>query len=323
MSDFKLTTPVALIIFNRPETTEKVFAAIRRAKPQRLLVVADGPRSSRAGEKAKCDAARSIIDRVDWDCEVFKNYSAVNLGCKKRVSSGLDWVFQTVEEAIILEDDCLPHPSFFRYCQELLEKYRYDQRIMLVSGDNYQFSRNETEFSYYFSRFNHIWGWASWRRAWEKYDVHMTSWPIARENNLLEDVLGKKTYVKYWSDIFDKVYNGAIDTWDYQWTFACWLNRGLSILPSINLISNIGFGSDSTHNSGVNQFSYMSVDEMIFPLRHPPLIIRDIEADDYSQKKLFSYSFIQKLAFIVPRPVKKQIKILLLKIRKLYLKRQR
>lgn len=161
MPEFQLTTPVAFIIFNRPDTTEKVFAEIAKAKPPKLLVIGDGPRVSRQGEAEKVAAARSIIQCVDWDCEVQTNFSDVNLGCKRRVSSGIDWVFEQVEEAIILEDDCLPDPTFFRFCEELLARYRHDQRIGMISGDNFQFGSRRNDDSYYFSKYVHIWGWAT------------------------------------------------------------------------------------------------------------------------------------------------------------------
>lgn len=161
MYDFQLKTPVAFLIFNRPDTTRRVFAEIAKARPPKLLVVADGPRADHPDDVEKCAAVRAIIDGIDWDCKVLTNYSDINLGCKRRVSSGLDWVFDTVEEAIILEDDCLPHPAFFRFCEEMLNKYRDDKRIAMISGDNFQFGRKRTEYSYYFSRYPHIWGWAS------------------------------------------------------------------------------------------------------------------------------------------------------------------
>jgi hypothetical protein len=165
MIQWHVNTPIAFFIFNRPDTTARVFEAIRQAQPSKLLVVADGPRSTRPGEAEKCAATRAIIDQVDWECEVLTNYSDVNLGCRHRVSSGLDWVFEQVEEAIILEDDCLPHPTFFRFCEELLEWYRHDHRIVAISGDNFQNGHQSGEFSYYFSRYVHIWGWATWRRG--------------------------------------------------------------------------------------------------------------------------------------------------------------
>jgi hypothetical protein len=283
-----LNTPVAFIIFNRPDRTERVFAEIARARPAKLLVVADGPRPDRPGEREACLAARSVIDRIDWPCEVLTNFAESNLGCKRRVSSGIDWVFDQVEEAIIFEDDCLPHPSFFRFCEELLEKYRDDERIMAISGDNFQQRSGSTPYSYSFSRYLHIWGWASWRRAWQHYDVEMKLWPSIRDGVWLQDLLGYKTVAEYWQRTFDEVVAGQISTWDYQWLFACWTQNALSIAPNVNLVSNIGFGSDSTHTTRFDAaVAGLSTAEMSFPLRHPPYVIRDREADDFESQHLF------------------------------------
>lgn len=278
-----LSTPVAFIIFNRPETTAQVFKEIRRARPTKLLVVADGPRSDRPGEAERCTAARAIIESVDWPCKVLKNYSNVNLGCKGRVSSGLDWVFNAVEEAIILEDDCLPHPSFFPFCEELLDKYRVDERIMMISGDNFQFGRSRSPYDYYFSRYVHIWGWASWRRAWRNYDVSMSRWPDIRDSDLLRDIFIRKRLALFWQMVFEKAYQGEVDTWDYQWAFACLINSGLAILPSTNLISNIGFGGDATHAIST-RFASMATCSMKFPLAHPPYVIRNAQADAFTDE---------------------------------------
>lgn len=290
MSDFQLTTPVAFIIFNRPDTTARVFEAIRQAEPPLLLVVADGPRPDHPGDVEKCAAARSVVDQVDWACEVLTNFAETNMGCKHRVSSGLDWVFDTVEEAIVLEDDCLPHPTFFRFCDELLEKYQDDERIMAVSGDNFQFGRRRTEYSYYFSRYNHCWGWATWRRAWRYYDRDMQLWPEIRDAGWLEDVLSDPSSVRYWTRIFQSVYEGHIDTWAYQWTFACWVQSGLTILPNVNLVSNIGFGADASHTKGDSRFANMAVRPMSFPLRHPAFVLRDAQADEFTERNHFGIS---------------------------------
>lgn len=278
-----LKTPVVFLIFNRPDTTEKVFEAIREAKPSQLLVVADGPREDRPGEEEKCAATRAIIDRVDWDCEVLKNYSEINLGCRKRVSSGLDWVFKTVESAIILEDDCLPHPSFFRFCDELLEKYRDDERVMVVAGNNFQVDEPRTEYSYYFSRYNHCWGWASWRRAWQYYDDEMKLWPEVRDGGWLEDMLSETGAVKFWTEILQSCYEKKKNSWAYIWTFTCWVQNGLTILPQVNLISNIGFGGEATHTTHKkSKFANMPIEAVNFPLNHPPFMIRDAKADTFT-----------------------------------------
>lgn len=281
-----MRTPVALFIFNRPEATARVFAEVARARPPRLLVVADGPRAERPGEAERCAAARAVVERVDWDCELLTNYSEVNLGCRRRVAGGLDWVFATVEEAIVLEDDCLPHPTFFRYCEELLEMYRDDERVMLVSGDNFLLGERGTPYSYYFSRYAHVWGWASWRRAWRHYDVEMKLWPELRGTDWLLDVHGDATAARYWAEVLEDVYAGRIDTWDYQWFFACWASNGLCVTPSVNLVSNIGFGAGATHTTNLSPVAELPAAALEFPLRHPPHFVRDWEADKISFKHM-------------------------------------
>ncbi|MEM1172101.1 MAG: methyltransferase domain-containing protein, partial [Cyanobacteria bacterium P01_H01_bin.35] len=289
MTQFKLTTSVVLIIFNRPDTTAKVFQAIRQVKPPQLFVIADAPRHNKPGEFGKCMEARKIINLVDWECEVLTNYAEVNLGCRERIYSGLNWVFSLVESAIILEDDCVPHPTFFQFCQELLEKYRDNNQVMAISGDNFQFGNNPTKYSYYFSRYSHCWGWATWQRAWKNYDDKMQLWSKFRDSKWLENILQNSEAVQYWSEIFEKNYRG-FNSWAYAWVFACWNDHGLTILPKVNLVSNIGFSREATHTSSVNKFANMSVEEMIFPLNHPLSIIRNIQADDFTEKIMFSGS---------------------------------
>jgi len=282
-----MKTPVAFFIFRRPDTTEKVFEAIRQAKPLKLLVVADGPRPDRPGEAEKCAAARAIIERVDWECEVLKNYSDINLGCKHRVSSGLDWVFEQVDEAIILEDDCLPHPTFFRFCEELLDYYRNDKRIMAIAGDNSRLlGQRWTKHSYYFSRLTPIWGWATWQRAWQYYDVTMKLWPMVKEGNWLRDVLRNDRVTTIWTNTFQSAYEGKIDTWDYQWTFTCWLQSGINIVSNPNLISNCGFNAEATHTINPDSFrANAPLEVMDFPLQHPPFMICDTQIEELVRKQ--------------------------------------
>jgi hypothetical protein len=294
--EFILTTPVAFLVFNRPDTTQRVFDEIRRARPPKLLVVADGPHANRAGEAEKCEDVRAIVDTVDWPCEVLKNYSEVNLGCKVRMSSGLDWVFEQVEETIILEDDCLPHPSFFQFCQELLEIYRHDLRIAQISGGNYQFGLRRNCDSYYFSKYNHVWGWASWRNRWQgNYDVNMAHWPKIRDEGWLLDMLCSKTELASWTEIFDKVHEGNIDTWDFQWTFACWLQGRLTVLPNNNLISNIGFGADATHTTTESIFDNIPTECLQFPLTQPIGIIINRIMDARTFKSVYAGSLMSRL----------------------------
>lgn len=285
MSEFRLTTPVAFFIFNRADTTAQVFEEIRQAKPETLLVIADGPRTNHPDDIEKCAATRSVLENVDWPCRVLTNYSSENLGCKTRMSTGLDWVFNTVEEAIILEHDTLPQASFFQFCQELLKEYRDDQRVMMISGCNFQFGNRRTGYSYYFSRCVHCWGWATWRRAWQHYDVSMALWPEISSGDWLTSIIGQDLGARYWHQIFDVTYQGYVNTWDYQWVFNCWSQNGLSILPNVNLVSNIGFSSEGTHTINTNsRVANLPTELISFPLLHPPFMLRDTEADKFTQQ---------------------------------------
>jgi hypothetical protein len=282
-------TPVAFLIFNRPDTTERVFAELAKAKPSKLFIVADGPRPNRVGEARRCAAARAIIEKIDWDCELFRNYADYNMGCARRVSTGIDWVFEHVEEAIILEDDCLPAPSFFFFCETLLNKYRNDERAMMISGDNFQLGQNEYDYSYYFSKYSHTWGWASWRRAWKHYDVAMKTWPEYKNMGLIETICENRHEQNYWTRIFDSTFEGRIDTWDYQWCYACWTQGGLSILPSLNLVSNIGFGPEATHTFIRKPNAGLPTRD-IWDIKHPPFVFRNRVADDYTFRNILAGS---------------------------------
>lgn len=300
---WQLETPVAFLVFNRPELTARVFERIRQAKPSTLLLIADGPRPNKPDDIEKCQKVRQIVEAVDWDCQVFKNYSETNLGCKKRVSSGLDWVFENFEQSIILEDDCLPDISFFRFCEELLQYYCNDERIMLISGSNFCPDVYRTQYSYCFSRYTNTWGWATWRRAWRYYNLEMNLWKQVFQENWLDQIFADKRTVRYWQDIFWQVYNNKIDTWDYQWAFACWIQSGLSIVPEVNLICNIGFTSDATHTIPIPGVKYktsnLPTQSVAFPLRHPPFIIPNRRADNYFQKKFINLTFCKRIGKIL------------------------
>ncbi|CAK8724883.1 Hemolytic protein HlpA-like protein [Candidatus Electrothrix laxa] len=280
---------ILFLVFNRPGTTKKVFEAIRQAQPSKLYVAADGARSDIVGEEKKVQEVRCIATNVDWDCEVKTLFRDQNLGCKMAVSSAITWFFEHEEEGIILEDDCLPDQTFFPYCEELLERYRNDTRIMAISGDNFQQGKKRTEYSYYFSRYNHVWGWASWRRAWKFYDKELLSWPEIKSYGLLNDIAGgNEALANYWGNIFDTCYTGQIDTWDYQWMFSCWIQSGLTILPNVNLISNIGFDVHATHTKKQDdKHACMPVEMIECPLAHPPFVIRGAIADAFTDRNTF------------------------------------
>jgi hypothetical protein len=304
-----LKTPIVLIIFNRPDLTELAFERIAAVKPAQLFIVADGPRSN--DEADKCRAARAVVEKINWPCEVAKNYSESNLGCGHRPASGISWAFEQVERAIILEDDVIPHPTFFRFCDELLEKYDNDQRIMQVCGHNYQLGRKRGPYSYYFSRHSICaGGWATWRRAWKHFDFKMTLWPTLKKTSFLLDVLGDESLVEKWKKMLDTAHSGiptsptakSTDYWDFQWNFAIWSQSGLAIFPNQILVSNVGYRADGTHTKSTNQWSNLPVEEMKFPLRHPPCIVRNREADcQFTEREKTSLKKAQPLSNIPAR----------------------
>lgn len=278
----RIETPVLLLIFNRPALTRRVFAEIAKVRPKKLFVVADGPRPDRSNDFALCAATRAVVEQIDWDCELVKNYADANVGCGKRVASGISWVFDQAEEAIILEDDCVPHSSFFHFCEEMLQHYRDDRRVMHIAGSNYRSDLRKLAASYSFLTQVSCWGWATWRRAWQHYDLRINQWPSLKPTEWLSNLLGDPRLVQYYENIFERAHAENVDkwTWDYQWAFACWANSGLAIQPSVNLISNIGFGEHATHTTGADhKLARLPVEEIAFPLVHPPCVSRDIEAD--------------------------------------------
>jgi hypothetical protein len=286
MKDAK-NTPILFLIFNRPDTTVQVFEAISRAKPRRLFVAADGPRLGKQGEAEKCQATRDLIKKIDWDCEVKTLFREQNLGCKEAVSSAITWFFEQVEEGIILEDDCLPADSFFPFCAELLEKHRADERIMMISGDNFQDEILRGDASYYFSRIPHIWGWATWRRAWQLYDKEMKSLPAFIQRNDIQRVSPDADVQNFWLSSYISTYEGAVSTWDYQWFLSIHDHDGLCVCPQRNMVSNIGFGEEATHTRGSNSKLSELARFEIGTITHPREVIPDQSADWYEYDRQF------------------------------------
>src|SRR3989338_283785 len=291
MTKDQFNTPILLIAFNRPETTKIVFEEIRKVRPKNFFMAVDGPRNGNEKDKTKVEKVREIIKKVDWPCKVKTLFRKENLGCKFGESSAITWFFKNVENGIILEDDNFPDPSFFKFCEELLEKYKNDERVMHISGNNFQRGRSIDNYSYYFSRYAHIWGWASWRRAWEKYDITLKSYPELRKKGYFKmlhpDFFERKNTLKN----LDACYYKNFNTWDYQWTFSLLVNNGLAIIPNKNLVKNIGFIENSTHTKPIDSFLSMPAGKMEFPLKHPQFIIHNSFAD----RRYFRWTFIKKI----------------------------
>lgn len=277
MGRILLDTPVVFLIFNRPDTTARVFAEIARARPRRLFVVADGPRPHVPSDAERCAAARAVVEQVDWECQASTHYAETNLGCGRRVSSGIAWAFAQVEEAIILEDDCLPHPDFFPFCQQLLARYRDDERVMMVAGSN-MLVRHDVGESYLFSRYYNIWGWATWRRAWQHYDYAMAGWERLRNTRAVEYCYPVRYVAQYVRKNFDLLRRGEIDTWDIQWFYACMAQNSLAVLPRENLISNIG--SAGTHTDRIHDPSLPLGELDTTALVHPREVLANAAYDE-------------------------------------------
>jgi hypothetical protein len=288
-------TPVAFFVFNRHQTTRRVFEAIAKIRPARLLLIADGPRPDKAGEAEACRQVREIIGRVGWPCDVSTNFAASNLGCQERFISGLDWVFSLVEEAIILEDDCLPDLSFFLFCEELLERYRGDKRIASITGTNLSERYLNTEASYYFSQLGGNWGWATWRSEWKRFDRHLEDWPKLKAEKMLSELFDHPKAVVYWTEVFDEVHRKRRpNAWDYQWLYSRLKNNSLTIVPRSNLIANIGFGPDATHTAVTDARFTPPTTTMEFPLRHPSSFV-PLRSMDRRLQDLFTASLVQRI----------------------------
>lgn len=281
MSEFKLTVPVVFCVFKRLDTTKQVFEKIREAQPEKLYIISDAPREHVAGEKEKVEEVRAYIDaHVDWDCRLVHHYADQNMGCGKRLSSGITWVFEREEQAIILEDDCVPDSTFFRYCQEMLEYYKDDERILLISGNNPIARLYQTQHDYLFSYVPFIWGWATWRRAWKLYDYRISSWPENRKNPVFKRAIPvKKAYWLYTCE-FDVLNSGKFDdTWSYQFMYTGIINSMYGILPAKSHVFNIGFMEESTHTKDVPKWMSQEVEPVRFPIRHRERVEWDRDFD--------------------------------------------
>lgn len=280
-------TPILLIIYNRPDHTRKVMEAIRRLEPRFLYITADGPNKNKPGDDEKCKLTREIALEVEWRSEVKKRFLETNLGCGKGVSSGITWFFEQVEEGIILEDDCIPEDSFFPYCAFLLNHFRNDTNIMHVGGRNNLTEERDIKESVYFSAYNHIWGWATWRRAWNLYDFNMSDLGCVTQTRRLNYYFKNKHIREYWKQELVELKNNPVDTWDYQWLYTIWKNKGLSVLPSGNLVQNIGFGEGATHTTIDFSSEMASYTDLKFPLVLPRNKRIDYRADElYFQSRI-------------------------------------
>jgi len=283
----KFSTPILLIVFNRPDTTLEVLKSIRKIKPSKLYISSDGARLDKEDEQKKVMLVRELItSNINWPCEIHTLFHDVNQGCKLGVSSAIDWFFSKEEMGIILEDDCLPNDDFFHFCEEMLLRYSDSFNIFSISGNNFQ-KENNLNYSYYYSKYIHIWGWATWRRAWRKNDLDISFWPEWKSSNSWYSLFSDKIERVYWEGIFDLAYNNKIDTWDYSWIASVWYNNGIAITPNKNLVSNLGFNADATHTKkNDNKFANLPVSKL-GKLNFNDTYEVDIKADNYTFNNIF------------------------------------
>ena len=283
----KEVAPVLLLIFNRPDSTRKVFERIREVKPRQLFIAADGPRDGNQLDAIKSSETRRIVENVDWECDVKTLFREHNLGCGRAVSEAITWFFLRVEKGIILEDDCLPESSFFHFASEMLVKYADEQKILHISGLNLQRGVVRGDHSYYFSKYPSIWGWATWSDRWNFYDFFVSDWPMEKKN--IQHYLNTDKFEWYYHRMnFTNSHLNKVNTWDYQWVYQALKRQKLSIVPNVNLIKNIGVGVDATHTDSTSIQHFLDTEELSFPLDHPENITADIAADHFLSTEKFS-----------------------------------
>lgn len=310
------TTPVLLLIFCRPETTRQVFDAIRKVRPKKLYIAADGARDSKPGEAEKCAEVRKIATAVDWDCEVTTLFREKNLGLGKGISTAITWFFEHESEGIILEDDCLPSPSFFPFCAELLERYRDDYRIMQIGGNNFEKpASREKDHSYYFSNLAYIWGWATWRRAWRLHDFHMQLYSEIKEKQYLDGHFSSIYEKHFFEYVFEKIYQNDShispkNVWSYQWQFACKIHSGLVIVPNRNLVVNLGIGGEATNTTSRQGIGHdLKLEDLQLPLKHPEFVmVNSLRVKRDFINKTSAYSRLKsQIKSALPAPVLEKV----------------
>jgi len=299
--------PLVVIIFNRPDKTKILYESLRYYKPSKLLIISDGPRSQFINEKEKVIQSRQIFEKIDWKCEVLFNISETNLGCRERIISGLNWVFDKVDKAIILEDDCIPTDEFFIYMETLLEKYQNNKKISSVCGTNFLADTYDVKDSYLYSKYCNVWGWGTWKDRWFKIDAKLKNLDKIKENRFLKKYLGSFRAYFYWHWLLDRVKNKKLNSWAYIWNFTNFTNENLSIIPSSNLISNIGIGKNSSNTRSL-PYKYIEAKKIknrfSLPLKYPQNVTVDLKHDLKVEDTIFSKSIYNRFLWIIRKLIK-------------------
>jgi len=298
-----MKSAVLFIVFNRPITTQVVFDAIREARPPRLYVAADGPRLNVEGEHGACEVTRAIIKQVDWECDIKTLFRQSNMGCRDAVSGAIDWFFDNEQEGIILEDDVVPAPAFFGFCDLMLERYRFQENVAMISGFN-PLGAITNSSQYFYTRYASIWGWATWRSRWKLYDIKMSSW--SKSSFVLTMGMHLPLHVlEYFINAYEQTKNGKINTWDYQWSATMQIKNLLAIKPVANLISNIGYegthaqGRDKNHNV---DYGTLNLSKPISPLGQ--------DIDMQLENDFYHYAFDDQRFYLLVRHAIRKVGLL-------------
>lgn len=295
-----METPLLLIVFNRPDKVRALMALLGTVRPSHLYISADGPRDTVPTDAERCAETRALAQQVSWPCEIHTNFSEVNLGVDPGMESAMSWFFKNVEEGIILEDDCIPDPTFFSFTSELLEKYRGTKEVFMICGTNFQDGHVRGNASYYFSRYP-TWGYAMWRRSWEVFDSKLSHFPEFKRSGKIDTLLHEPAQKKFWLSFFRKMYDGKYSFTDTRLLFSMWNAGAVCIIPNVNLVQNIGFGMDATHSTTGAQERSVASDALQGAMTHPQAIIVDRTADDYFFTKIHRVSFLKRITTKIKR----------------------
>lgn len=297
-----MKTPLLLLIYNRPEVTKVLFNKIKKIKPKIIYIAADGPKENDQNDLERCEKVRNIFNKIDWNCKIHKRYNKKNYGCRNSIIQSINWFFKKEKYGIILEDDCIPSTDFFWLSKILLKKYEKNNKVFCISGSNYLKNFQKVNNSYYFSKYPHCWGWATWRRAWKKNEPNIKFWPKFKNSLDWRDINNNMIEHKYWNKIFDKCYKGKFNSWAYPWTLSVWKNKGLTIIPKKNLVKNIGYGSDSTNSIFRNINDIYKVKKIERKIKHPKIIKSDLKKDNFvfdSHYKGKNYLYPYRIVFLI------------------------
>ena len=315
LNNNQLQTPILLLTWKREKEIQLIINILKKLNAKTIYINSDGCDliSPKTTEKDKIIKTRNtILEKIDWECKVRFNFNNKNLGCKKSIISAINWFFENEESGIILEEDCIPNESFFYFCSHLLDKYKDNKKISCITGVNFQNGQKVSNSSYYFSKYNHCWGWATWRESWKIFDEDMSFWPIMKEQKRWEiDPLMSKEERNYWEYIFENSYQNKVNSWAYPWLASLWNSHKLTITPEYNLVSNVGFDGLATHTK--NRFS-ISANKETFNLGKiidNPIIKIDLKADNYTFKNHFYETINSNLKYKYLKKIRLLIKMIL------------